>query len=274
MLKGAPKTPEGPECRKFAEDLARRLSYRKLVSIEVMSGRYLKKPPSGLDGFMGRLPVDIVGVGVHGKFIYWILKDELSIWNTLGMTGNWSSEQKKHSRIKFNLDNGTIYYNDARNFGTMKFVRGKFQLIEKLKSFGPDMLAEDVSDEQFISCIRKKPEWAISKSIMEQSVIAGVGNYIKADSLWLARISPHRLVKDLHDHELAVLNSSIKRVVRESFASGGATINSYETFSGDIGEYSQKFLVYNQKVDPDGNSVIKEMTADKRTTHWVPEIQV
>ena len=62
--------------------------------------------------------------------------------------------------------------------------------------------------------------------------------------------------------------------MRESFATGGGTISTYNSFSGETGEYSQKFLVYNQKSDPYGNDVIKEMTADNRTTHWVPELQI
>ena len=62
-------------------------------------------------------------------------------------------------------------------------------------------------------------------------------------------------------------------MLRESFRSGGATIRTYENFDGSLGQYTQKFLVYNQKKDPIGNVVIKEKTSDGRTTHWVPEIQ-
>ena len=142
--------PEGPECRKYAIDLAERISNRTLQSIEIVSGRYAKKLPTGIDTFTTHLPMKIVGAGVHGKFIYWILSDELSIWSTLGMTGAWSVEESNHTRIKFVLNDGVIFYNDQRNFGTLKFVRGKFQLIEKLKSMGPDMLATDVADDVFI----------------------------------------------------------------------------------------------------------------------------
>ena len=189
----------------------------------------------------------MVGVGVHGKFIYWILQNELSVWNTLGMTGNWSTEHTKHSRVKFNLSDGAVYFNDMRNFGTLKFVRGKFQLIEKLQSLGPDMLVNDLPDIEFIEIMRKKNNWSIVKAIMEQSVIAGVGNYIKADCLWLARISPHKIVSELSDQHLSALNSAIKRVLQESYNSGGATIRTYQKFDGSSGEYGQRFLVYDQK---------------------------
>ena len=265
--------PEGPECRKYAIDLAERVSNRTLESIEFISGRYTKKSPTGIDAFRTHLPMMVVGAGVHGKFIYWILGDELSIWSTLGMTGAWSSEETKHTRVKFVLNDGAVFYNDQRNFGTLKFVRGKFQLIEKLKSMGPDMLATDVEDEKFIEMIRKKPNWQITKALMEQSLVSGIGNYIKSDSLWLARLSPLRKVNELSDTELSNLNRSIKHVMRESFQSGGMTIQTYKSFDGTTSDYTRKFLVYNQEQDPDGNNVMKETTEDKRSTFWVPEVQ-
>jgi formamidopyrimidine-DNA glycosylase len=266
--------PEGPECRRYAMDLAERVSSRILLSVEMVSGRYTKKPPTGIDSFTSHLPCKIVGAGVHGKFIYWILSDELSIWSTLGMTGAWSSQESKHTRVKFHLNDGTVYYNDQRNFGTLKFVRGKFQLIEKLKSMGPDMLASDVSDEDFIGKIKKKPDWQITKALMDQSIISGVGNYVKSDSLWLARISPLRKVSELSDDDFRNLNRSIKQIMRESFQTGGATIQTYKPFDGSEDDSSRKFLVYNQGKDPDGNNVVKQMTDDKRSTFWVPDTQV
>lgn len=266
--------PEGPECRRYAIDLAERVSNRTLQSIELVSGRFQKKAPGGFESFITQLPIKVVGAGVHGKFIYWILTDELSIWSTLGMTGAWSAVQTKHTRVKFNLNDGAVFFNDQRNFGTLKFVRGKHQLIEKLKSMGPDMLAEDVSDELFIERIRAKPKWEITEALMEQTLVAGVGNYIKSDSLWLARINPFRKVHDISDEELINLNRSIKHVMRESFQSGGATIKTYKSFDGSEGKYSRRFLVYNQDADPDGNEVVKCTTDDNRSTFWVPKVQL
>ena len=108
---------------------------------------------------------------------------------------------------------------------------------------------------------------------MKQSLVCGVGNYIKADSLWLAKISPKRKVKDISDIEFADLKEAIQRVMRTSYESGGATIASYQSFDDKPGEYGQKMIVYGQKKDPEGNDVIKEKTDDGRTTHWVPSVQ-
>ncbi len=265
--------PEGPECRQYAEALAKRVSGRKLVGIDVLSGRYSEKLPTGMEEILKEMPVQVVGAGVHGKFVYMIFQDEWSLWNTLGMTGSWSDKPRSNPRIKITLDNGDIYFNDDRNFGTLKFVKGKFQLIQKLKSLGPDMLAEDIADEEFISRFRKNESRQITTAMMNQSVVSGIGNYIKAESLWLARISPHRKVSELSDEQLSTLHSSIKSVMKESYKTGGKTVSSYENFEDTSEDYSRRFLVYNQKMDPDGNKVVRETTEDQRTTHWCPDVQ-
>ena len=136
------------------------------------------------------------------------------------------------------------------------------------------MLTEGATDEVFIRQLRQKPAWTLAKVLMDQSIVAGIGNYIKADSLWLARLSPHRKICDTLDEELRILNACIKRVMRESFQNGGATIQSYKDVKGNADNYGNNFLIYNRQQDPDGNEIIRETTEDKRTTHWVPKVQL
>ena len=264
--------PEGPECRKIAEQLAKRISGRQLTEVEILSGRYIEKTPTGLGSILTSIPVETIGAGVHGKFIYFILKDEWSIWNTLGMTGAWSTTLQKHSRVKFKFNDGDLFFNDMRNFGTLKFVRGKFKLVEKLKSLGPDMLVDDVSDALFISKLREYNHWQVTSAIMNQAIIAGVGNYVKCDSLWMAKINPHSIVKDLSDNELRILNTSIKRVMNQSFNNSNPKYDELKEVATNE-EYANYCLVYNKKHDPDGNVVVRELTQDNRTTHWCPEVQ-
>ncbi|HIL27366.1 MAG TPA: hypothetical protein EYG21_08310 [Nitrospinaceae bacterium] len=266
--------PEGPECRRIAESLAKFASNRTITSIEILSGRYTKKIPSGLDIIADNIPVPVAGIGVHGKFIYWILGKEFSIWNTLGMTGSWVTEEHHHNRVRFSFLNGDyLYFRDQRNFGTLKFVRGKHQLIEKLQSLGPDMLSQEVADDEFIRIFRKRNKYNICKVLMDQSLVSGIGNYVKADSLWLAKINPHSKVSELSDIQLKILKNSIEEVLKESYRSGGATIRTYQNLDGQKGEYASRFLVYNRKVDSEGNNVVREPTPDGRTTHWSPAHQ-
>ncbi len=265
--------PEGPEVKIIGESLAKWTSSKKVSEINVLSGRYLKKDIPGLDYARSNTPLDIVGVGVHGKFIYWITRNDIFLYNTLGMTGEWSKERNKHSRVEIKLEDGSVYFNDQRNFGTLKFVEGRSNLIQKLKSLGPDLLSESVSDQKFIERFRAKDKWTIAKAMMDQSVVAGIGNYVKAEALWRARLSPHRTVASVSDASLAQLKKCCQDVLVSSYKDGGASIKNYRRPDGSLGQYTSRFAVYNQKKDPDGNDVVKESTADGRTTHWVPTVQ-
>jgi len=266
--------PEGPEAKLFGESLAQVVSGRDIVSVDVISGRYKKSDVEGLDLLKARLPTKVVGVGVHGKFLYWIVSNDVFIYNTLGMTGSWSTEENKHSRVVFEMSGGVrVFFNDQRNFGTLKMVPGRQELVKKLKSLGPDMLSEAVSDARFSEALMRKPDLTLAEAVMDQGIIAGVGNYVKAESLYRSQLSPHRTVSSLSPTDMSRLRQSIQQVLQEAYTRGGASIQTYRDFEGNEGEYSQRFLVYNQERDPNGNEVIREQTADSRTTHWVPAVQ-
>ena len=109
---------------------------------------------------------------------------------------------------------------------------------------------------------------------MDQSIIAGVGNYLKAEILYASKISPHRICESLTDKDIFRICANTNRIMRISYESGGATILTYKDEDGKPGTFSRRFMVYNQASDPLGNQVVRETTKDKRTTHWVPSIQI
>jgi formamidopyrimidine-DNA glycosylase len=275
--------PEGPECAATAQSINNFMSEKTLINVEVLSGRYTKKSPPGLAIFKEMLPLKSTGWATKGKFIYGRFKDDSGqiedrfIWNTLGMSGYWSYSEKKHSRVRFDFDDGSsIWYTDTRNFGTLKFMMTLQQTEEKLFQLGPDPLTHDIHIDQFRHRLfkkNKKGEKTICEALMNQKTIAGVGNYIKAEVLWLSKISPLRTVNSLTEKEVVSLRDNIQSVIRTSYQNGGATIKSFYGADGSKGTYSSKFLVYNQHQDPYNNKVIKTKTPDGRTTHWVPEIQ-
>jgi len=264
--------PEGPEVRIVTDSLKQRLQDRTIVNSEILSGRYTKKTPEGWKAL--EIPITVTNVGCKGKFIYISFGECLHLFNTLGMTGGWSDKQQKHSRVVFHLDDGsTIYFNDIRNFGTLKFVNSKADLANKLASLGPDMLAIDVDDHVFSARLLNHPDDTIAEVLMNQSAISGVGNYLKSESLYFAKISPHRSVSSLNADEIFRLNKVIKSVIRKSYETGGATIYTFQGFNGEKGQYTRRFAVYNQANDPSGKKVESFTSPDGRTTYWVPEEQ-
>ena len=157
--------PEGPECTRTAKQVNRAVYNKKLVNINFVSGRYTKKLPIGFGNFYIALTeqsLPIKCVTNKGKFIYWEFGDLLPIcwmYTTLGMTGNFKTKPSKHTRIAFYFDDdSSIYYNDQRNFGTIKFVFDEKDHQKKLNSIGPDMLNNPCTFETFCKIAMKKPK--------------------------------------------------------------------------------------------------------------------
>ena len=271
--------PEGAEVRIISEGLSQKVGLRKIVNIVPISGRYTKSQIPGLEMIREKIQSDgavkVTGIGVKGKLIFWMLSNEMFLLNTLGMTGTWSKDRNhKHARVRFDFNEGEpIFFVDTRNFGTIKIIKGKRKFLEKLQSLGPDMLNDSVSFEKFSSSLDKKPHWTVAKSLMTQSVVSGVGNYVKAESLYRAKISPHRLVGSLSTKEISDLHTAVRDVLRQAYNSRGASLKDYKDTDGLEGSASLEFMVYGLKKDPFGHKVIKEKTDDGRTTHWVPDVQ-
>ncbi len=296
--------PEGPEVRRSADQLSSRLLNKRIVNAFVgRTGRYVEHPPDGFKEFVKELeergPCKVTEVTCKGKFMWWTLdfarrmvgpergEQPWHLWITYGMSGQWSPEETKHAGFGiYYSDTGatqdaeghfiqppSLYFNDQRHFGTLKFVHSDEQHQKKLATLGPDMLSAPPEPIDFVNCLLQKSDKTLAEVLMDQSVISGVGNYIKAESLYLAELSPHRAVSSLTAVELIQLRQQIINVMRASYNTGGATIRTYRNPDGSEGEAQRRFCVYNHKTDPLGNPVVKEETLDGRVTHWVPSVQ-
>ena len=259
--------PEGPEVKLFVDKLNNIYKNKTIKSVKVDTGRYVKKPINNLST-LNNLKINFFNC--KGKFI-WMDLGEVIVFNTLGMTGSWNSRKTKHTRISINFTEGNpLYFNDIRNFGTFQ-IKTKNDLEKKLKTIGPDMLSNPPED--FVSIIKKHSNKNICEVLMNQKVISGVGNYIKAEALWYSKINPYSIVKNIPDLNIKVLGKAIEFVINKSYKSQGASIKDYYTFEGESGNATNGFVVYSKSCDPYKEKVIKEKTPDKRTTHWVKERQ-
>lgn len=272
--------PEGPEVKTITDLLHRVLQGKTVSNLRIHTREYAaKQMRNEFNEFRQALPLTVDSVNCKGKFIYWKFSDEWVVFNTLGMSGTWRFGKLKslkgvHFTLEFS-DGTQAHYRDTRRFGTFKFFQtnSEAELQTKLSKIGPDMLSESVSDEFFIERLRKKNHWNICKAIMNQQVVSGVGNYIKAEALYKAKINPSAQVSDLTDSDLTTLSKQVKSVIYSSYQSRGASFRDYVPPDGTVGTYSFVFECYAQKKDPAGRLVIREQTPDGRTTHWVPQVQ-
>lgn len=289
--------PEVSEIALSAEILEHNLKKKYLIKISFPSGRYSngRKKPNGFDHFEKALKnglkkhkgFSVEGVDSKGKFLWFKLKmGEIRyyVMNTFGLTGMWSFTVPKHCRAIFKFSDGTkAYYSDQLNFGTFKFTDKISVLSTKLKQLGPDFLKEKSQTFHKIQSIDKP----IATILTDQKKIgSGIGNYLIAEILYMAKISPHRKGVDINDNELETLIKSIRYMVKLSYISNHI---GYMTNLEDESQHLERkkylneikikkkdmefqFKVYRQKKDPLGNTVnISKM--HRRSIHWVKKIQ-
>lgn len=264
--------PEGVEVRLSAE-VIRPLVVGKTTAVYHMSGRYQTSNPEGLDEFRDKSKV--LNVQTKGKFMYWTFDHEWYMFCTFGMSGQWSPKKGKHPALGIEfIDGSEVYFNDPRHFGTIKFVHGKDKLDKKLETLGWDPLDNSrLTNPEWIILKVQNSNKTIGEVLMDQSVFAGVGNYIRAEALYLSKMSPWRKAYSLIGDDILVLCENICAVMQDSYDHQGATILTYKDPYGAEGKYSSCFKVYRQKQDPLGNPIIKETTPEGRTIHWCPAIQ-
>lgn len=269
--------PEGPELARSRDILRSILFGRSVIDVE-FSGRYEVTPPRGHSTFVTGLPCAIEDVDVKGKFMWWtcVSKDHSKsyVCTTYGMSGQWTTEHEGQRNVacRVVLDDGTVIkFVDPRRFGTISFVDEE-HLRKKVDSLGPDMLNAPPAVDEFITRIRSDRR-TVCESLMDQTRVSGVGNYVKCESLYLAGISPHRVSSSLTDAELIDLHESIITVMRLSYEAGGASVRTYNNVDGRRGLAQDNFIVYGKKNDFMDREVVRERTRDGRTTHWVPGYQ-
>jgi len=198
----------------------------------------------------------------------------------------WIENDLNHLNVEFitNYKNISFYFYDQLSFGTLKAVdcntNGETILEKKLKELGPDLLDDKTTFELFKKQIRKKvnENKAIGNVIVNQKIISGVGNYLRADALWMAKLSPFRKVQDSSDDELKLLYEAIVGLIWGDYNYKFAIKQKYIEPSLKLPHhYNRDFFIYNHTKDIYGNIVKKEQLyegSQKRFIYWVKTIQV
>jgi formamidopyrimidine-DNA glycosylase len=284
--------PEVCEVALTAEILNAKMKGKTITGLEFFAGRYgpERSKPKGYDEFIELLPMKVCKIDSKGKFLWFDLvntkKEHWYVWNTFGMTGKWSFKIQKFGkcRITTTSDKLTLYYSDMRNFGTFKFSNDKAELDKKILSLSPDFLKDDNFD---LTSMRKYKKSVMSVLTDQKKVGSGIGNYLIAEILYFAKISPHRKCNTLTDHEIKELTYYIKFMIKLCYLNGGSEYMGHlekETARIPRVNYhpdiqikgnTDKFLftVYQQKKDPLGNKVKAEKGEKGRTIYWVPDVQ-
>lgn len=184
----------------------------------------------------------------------------------------------KSTRVAIAFDDDTtLFFNDQRKFGWMKlYPTPEVMNIDFMQKVGPEPLEDSFTAEVFISRIRRRNNTTVKAAILDQTVLAGVGNIYADESLWGAKIHPATRVKNVSDEQLAVLLSELKYVLNLAIEKGGSTDKNYVNAEGKRGSYIDFARVFRRegKECPrhPGTIIIKTKVAG-RGTHICPICQ-
>jgi endonuclease-8 len=276
--------PEGPEVNVIKNGLNNQLKNKTLISINFPEGsKFLKKAPSGYNDFTKMLPLKIKEIKSKGKLIYFVFEKGWYMMSRLLLSGGWYLEKApKHNHAelvykKNENDNkqNSIWFIDQRHFVTLTFTNDIDVMNSTLNDIGPDFLNDKIEEDEYLEVMKNKKNGkkTISQVMMDQSVFSGIGNYLKSEILYEAKVSPKAIINNIPDDILLQIFKITLDKINTSYKAGGASVRNYSDIKGQEGTYSFNFAVYKKKKDPLGNKVIMEKTKDGRTTHWVPELQ-
>jgi formamidopyrimidine-DNA glycosylase len=307
--------PEVVEVRTYADFIREKLHNNPITNITILNGRYKKHAPFELfQYFKSHTPLKVVDVKSKGKLMYFVFENDYYLLSTLGLSGGWVfikntendldniteenyqhpfalqylydmdtkaylKKMSHHLNVKFSTNEGSLYFYDMLSFGTLKGIHGTTELEKKLKTLGPDIMSNLTTFDVFFDMIKKKTnlDKEIGNVLVNQKVISGLGNYLRADILWLSKISPFRKVKDLSKSDLQKIFHNSKSLSWGLYnRKEGIKLNIISESDKIPMDYKRNFFVYMGKTDINGHEIKTDKLfegSQPRTIHWVPEVQ-
>lgn len=180
------------------------------------------------------------------------------------------------TRVVFDLGDSKLFFNDTRKFGWVRLVPTiEIVNIDFFKKLGPEPLAANFKAQDFVQRIKKRPNSLIKAALLDQAVVAGIGNIYSDEALFAAKIHPATRVKNLSDQELKKLFAEVKAVLELSINKGGSTDRNYVDATGKKGSYLKFAKVFRRQGLPCPRcaTIIDKSRVAGRGTHTCPHCQ-
>jgi formamidopyrimidine-DNA glycosylase len=297
------RMPELPEVEVVCRGLKRTMSGRAIAEVRLKRGDLRFPFPAGFaDRLIGR---KVKSVKRRAKYIVVSLSDDTSLLMHLGMSGHFTVFRPggsrgefsdlhftqtnsrpgtgPHDHVAFVLDDKTeIVYTDPRRFGLMDLLPSRTLLSHRLiRPLGVEPLSSELNTH-YLATVFATKKAPLKSVLVDQRLIAGLGNIYACEALFRARLSPHRkagtLVKGRRfDARLRKLVHAIRAVLNDAIESGGSTIRDYARADGSSGAYQQRFWVYGRVGKPcrrrGCGGTVRRLVQSGRSTFFCPTCQ-
>ena len=271
--------PELPEVETVKETLKKLVLNKRINNVVILYPNIIDTPV--VDEFIKNISNEkIHDIKRRGKWLLFEL-DNYYLLSHLRMEGkyiirNHGEEYEKHEHVVFELDdNSELRYKDTRKFGRMHLIKKEeLDNCKALSNVGLEPFDESLTNKYLLEKykIKKLP---IKTVLLDQSIIAGIGNIYADEILYLSNINPLKQTNKITKKEADKIIENTRLVLRKAIESGGTTIRSYESSEGVHGRFQQELLVHN-KVHQDcpncKNEIIK-IVVGGRGTYYCPKCQ-
>jgi formamidopyrimidine-DNA glycosylase len=281
--------PELPEVETVRRGLQPAMQDQKIVRADVNRPDLRWRFPS--DMAQRLTGARVVRLWRRSKYILLDLDSKETLIVHLGMSGRMlvSGQQigefyqehpapEKHDHVVFHMENDTrVTFNDARRFGAMDLApTAEVEAHKMLSSLGPEPLSNYLNDTYLVAALagRNTP---IKTALLDQRLIAGLGNIYVCEVLFRAKISPMCKAKDLSKEQVSTLVPIIRTVLEEAIEAGGSSLKDYRQTGGELGYFQHSFHVYDRESQPCTNAgcggTIARVSQSGRSSFYCPTCQ-
>jgi formamidopyrimidine-DNA glycosylase len=229
---------------------------------------------------LGSGDVLLMHLGMSGSFR--VVKDDDA--SVPGQFHHARAKDGAHDHVVFHMSSGaSIVFNDPRRFGYMKIIsRGALEDEPLLSGLGPEPLGNEFDAAMLArSCANKKT--SLKAALLDQRVVAGLGNIYVSEALFRAHLSPRRLAATLAtkkgeptDHAKRLV-AAIHAVLNQAIKAGGSSLRDHRQTSGELGYFQHSFQVYDREGETcqtaGCSGIVKRFTQNGRSTFWCPKCQ-
>ncbi|MCW2276724.1 bifunctional DNA-formamidopyrimidine glycosylase/DNA-(apurinic or apyrimidinic site) lyase [Heliophilum fasciatum] len=274
--------PELPEVETVRRSLAAHVVGQQIVAVDVRRSDVVAAPEHGEMFPMALMERTIEGLERRGKYLLMALSDNLWLVVHLRMTGRWvltapETPEPAHTHVILRLSGGQeLRYTDPRRFGRLRLVSADgLALCPGLSTLGPEPLDPAYRPEHLAEALARRTT-RIKALLLDQHVIAGLGNIYADEALAMAAIHPDRPASSLTTDEVACLYQSIQRVLQAGIDAKGTSFRDYVDGEGQKGAFQEQLWVYGREGEPCrrcGGTILRAKRGG-RSAHFCPYCQV
>jgi formamidopyrimidine-DNA glycosylase len=270
--------PELPEVETYVQEIRPALRGRHVLGGRVLWDRTIAAP-DGPEAFVHAMRGRRFDhFGRRGKYMLLGLDNGQTLIVHLRMTGELRVESAdrpldKHARVVLELDQGMrLRFSDQRKFGRIWLVDDPQTVLHKL---GPEPLDDQFTPDSFGDALAGRTA-SIKALLLNQTIVAGVGNIYADEALFLARIHPQRGGGSLSELEILALRDAVRTVLAQGIAMRGSSLQNYAPPSGEKGSFQEMHAVFRRTGQPCSTcgTPIERIKLAQRSTHFCPHCQL